>query len=46
VVVAAIQNRKFSPLSPAEVASAVLYALQSPPNLCPDLIELRPQGSV
>ena len=26
VVVAAIQNRKFSPLSPAEVASAVLYA--------------------
>lgn len=46
VVIAAIQNRKFSPLSPAEVASAVLFALQSPPNLCPDLIELRPQGSL
>ena len=46
VVIAAIQNRKFAPLSPAEVASAVLFALQSPPNLCPDLIELRPQGSV
>lgn len=46
VVVAAIQNRKFAPLSPAEVASAVLFALQSPSNFCPDLIELRPQGSV
>jgi phosphate starvation-inducible PhoH-like protein len=46
VVIAAIQNRKFSPLSPVEVASAVLFALQSPPNLCPDLIELRPQGSL
>ena len=46
VVIAAIQNRKFAPLSPAEVASAVWFALQSPPNLCPDLIELRPQGSV
>jgi hypothetical protein len=28
------------------VAEAVLYAVQANPNLCPDLIELRPQGSV
>ena len=28
-----------------EVADAVAYAVQANPNCCPDLIELRPQGS-
>ena len=45
-VTAAVQARRFSPLTPDEVASAVVYALDSTPNLCPDLIELRPLGSV
>ena len=45
-VVASVAARKFSPLTPDEVAGAVVYALESTPNLCPDLIELRPQGSV
>lgn len=45
-VVAAMQARRFSPLTSEEVASAVVYALESTPNLCPDLIELRPLGSV
>jgi hypothetical protein len=41
-----MQARRFSPLTSDEVASAVAYALESTPNLCPDLIELRPLGSV
>ncbi|MFZ9298845.1 MAG: SDR family oxidoreductase [Hylemonella sp.] len=44
-VAAALGARKFSPLSPDEVAQAVVYALQSNSNACPDLIELRPQGA-
>src|SRR5712671_1071941 len=44
-VLEAIQKRRFSPLTSEEVAEAVLYAAQAAPNCCPDLIELRPQGS-
>ena len=44
-VLDAIKNRRFSPLTPEEVAEAVLYAAQAAPNCCPDLIELRPRGS-
>jgi NADP-dependent 3-hydroxy acid dehydrogenase YdfG len=41
----ALKARKFAPLSPDEVAQAVLFAAQAAPNCCPDLIELRPQGA-
>jgi 3-hydroxy acid dehydrogenase/malonic semialdehyde reductase len=41
----AFKARKFTPLSPEEVADTVLYAASAPPNCCPDLIELRPRGS-
>jgi NADP-dependent 3-hydroxy acid dehydrogenase YdfG len=44
-VLEAFRTRKFSPLSPNEVAEAVLFAAQAAPNVCPDLIELRPRGS-
>ena len=44
-VIAALNSRKFDPLTAAEVAEAVVFAAQSAPNCCPDLIELRPQGS-
>jgi 3-hydroxy acid dehydrogenase/malonic semialdehyde reductase len=44
-VLAAIQARKFEALTSEEVAQAVVYAAQAAPNCCPDLIELRPQGS-
>lgn len=44
-VLEAIKNRKFSPLTPQEIAESVLYAAQADPNCCPDLIELRPRGS-
>jgi len=44
-VLAAIQARKFGPLTPDEVAEAVVYAAQAAPNCCPDLIELRPQNA-
>jgi len=44
-VLEAIKNRKFGPLTPQEVAEAVLYAAQADANCCPDLIELRPRGS-
>ncbi len=42
----AMRNRKYGPLTPQDVASAVVFASQAPPNCCPDLIELRPQGAV
>ena len=45
-VAASVAARKFKALTADEVAEAVLYAAQASPNLCPDLIELRPQGSV
>jgi NADP-dependent 3-hydroxy acid dehydrogenase YdfG len=44
-VQAALAARKFEPLTPQEVAEAVVFAAQSPPNGVPDLIELRPLGA-
>jgi NADP-dependent 3-hydroxy acid dehydrogenase YdfG len=44
-VLEALKVRKFAALTAAEVAEAVVYAAQAAPNCCPDLIELRPQGS-
>ncbi len=44
-VLAAISGRKFEPLTAEEVADAVIYAATVAPNLCPDLIELRPRGA-
>jgi hypothetical protein len=44
-VLEALKVRKFEALTPAEVAQAVVYAAEAAPNCCPDLIELRPQGS-
>lgn len=41
-VVRSIQARSYEPLTPSDVAQAVLYAVCTPPNCCPDLIELRP----
>jgi NADP-dependent 3-hydroxy acid dehydrogenase YdfG len=45
-VAASVAARKFKALTAEEVAESVLYAVEANPNLCPDLIELRPQGSV
>jgi 3-hydroxy acid dehydrogenase/malonic semialdehyde reductase len=44
-VLAAVATRKFKALTAQEVADAVAYAVLANPNCCPDLIELRPQGS-
>jgi len=44
-VLAALNARKFSALTPQEVADAVVYAARAEPNCCPDLVELRPLGS-
>lgn len=44
-VLASVATRKFKALTADEVAQAVVYALSAQPNCCPDLIELRPQGS-
>ena len=44
-VIAALNARKFDPLTPEEVADAVVFAAQAAPNCCPDFIELRPKGS-
>ena len=44
-VLDALKVRKFTGLTPAEVAEAVVYAAEAAPNCCPDFIELRPQGS-
>jgi NADP-dependent 3-hydroxy acid dehydrogenase YdfG len=44
-VLEALKVRKFAALTAAEVAAAVAYAAEAAPNCCPDLIELRPQGS-
>ena len=44
-VLEALKVRKFTGLTPAEVAQAVVYAAEAAPNCCPDFIELRPQGS-
>jgi NADP-dependent 3-hydroxy acid dehydrogenase YdfG len=45
-VIAAVNSRRFAALTSEEIAEAVVYAAQAAPNLCPDLIELRPQNSV
>jgi len=44
-VQAALAARKFEPLTPQEVADAVVFAAQSAPNCGTDLIELRPLGA-
>jgi hypothetical protein len=44
-VLEALKVRKFSALTPQEVADAVVYAARAEPNCCPDLVELRPLGS-
>jgi NADP-dependent 3-hydroxy acid dehydrogenase YdfG len=44
-VLAAVSGRKYEPLTADEVAEAVVYAATAAPNLCPDLIELRPRGA-
>jgi NADP-dependent 3-hydroxy acid dehydrogenase YdfG len=44
-VQAALAARKFEPITPQEVADAVVFAAQSPLNGVPDLIELRPLGA-
>jgi NADP-dependent 3-hydroxy acid dehydrogenase YdfG len=44
-VIAALSARKFAPLTPQEVAAAVVYAAQSTPSCVPDLVELRPLGA-
>lgn len=44
-VLASVAKRTFKALTADEVAQAVVYALSAAPNCCPDLIELRPQGS-
>lgn len=44
-VLAAVSTRKYEPLTAHEVADAVVYVATAAPNLCPDLIELRPCGA-
>jgi NADP-dependent 3-hydroxy acid dehydrogenase YdfG len=44
-VLAAIAGRKFEPLTAEEVADTVVFTVTAAPNLCPDLIELRPRGA-
>jgi len=44
-VLAAVNARKFEPLTPEEVAEAVAFALLSSDNCANDLIELRPRGA-
>jgi 3-hydroxy acid dehydrogenase/malonic semialdehyde reductase len=44
-VQAALAARKFDPISPQEVADAVVFAAQASANGVPDLIELRPLGA-
>ena len=41
-VVASVKGRNYGPLTPEDVAEAVVYAVSAAPNCCPDLIELRP----
>jgi NADP-dependent 3-hydroxy acid dehydrogenase YdfG len=44
-VLAAVSTRKYEPLTADDVADAVVFAATAAPNLCPDLIELRPRGA-
>jgi NADP-dependent 3-hydroxy acid dehydrogenase YdfG len=41
-VLASLASRTYAPLSSQDVAEAVVYALCTSDNCCPDLIELRP----
>ncbi len=40
--IAAVTSRTYAPLTPEDVADSVVYAVCTPDNCCPDLIELRP----
>jgi NADP-dependent 3-hydroxy acid dehydrogenase YdfG len=44
-VQAALKARKFEPLTPQQVAEAVVFAARSAPQCVPDLVELRPLGA-
>ena len=44
-VIAAVNARKFDPLTPEEVAEAVIFVLESSNNCANDLVELRPHGA-
>ena len=45
MVVDALKNRKFAPLTAEQVAEAVVYTAKSDDECCADLVELRPRGS-
>ena len=42
-VIAYFRTRNFTPLSPEDVAAAVVFSLSAEDRCCPDLIELRPR---
>ncbi len=44
-VLKSIGSRKYKPLSPEDVAEAVLYVANAAPGGCPDLLELRPKDA-
>jgi len=44
-VLKSLAARKFSPISPQDVADAVVFALTAAEGCCPDLIELRPKDA-
>lgn len=44
-VLKSIGSRKYKPLSPEDVAEAVLYVASAAPGGCPDLLELRPKDA-
>jgi NADP-dependent 3-hydroxy acid dehydrogenase YdfG len=44
-VLKSLAARKFKPISPQDVADAVLYAVTAAEGCCPDLIELRPKDA-
>lgn len=44
-VLKSIAARKFKPISPQDVAEAVVFALTASEGCCPDLIELRPKDA-
>lgn len=44
-VLKSIAARKFAPISPQDVADAVVFAVSAAEGCCPDLIELRPKDA-
>ena len=40
-----IAKRRFEPMTPEQVAAAVMYAVSAPANVVADLVEMRPKGS-